>query len=279
MSPVEEQLAPYEAQLAAVYLGLFLAGCVLIHRHGRRLWRNLRAAWPGQRLHLAGRPWQWLDVGAVIAPVLALGAAFHVLTRDRYAAGDFLPMAVSMILTHGTLLLVAILLTRLKRVSLTEAFGSGRDRFRGDVRAGLGGYVAMIVAVLPAMLLSAGLMRLLGREPAHQDIVSLFAEQNGMAARVFICVWTVLIAPAGEEVLFRGLLLPLLLRRLSPVLAVALASCGFAAMHLDATAFLPLFAVSACLSLAFLATGSLVVSITMHALFNSVTVAVLMLTG
>jgi membrane protease YdiL (CAAX protease family) len=85
------------------------------------------------------------------------------------------------------------------------------------------------------------------------------------------------VAPVGEELLFRGLLLRALVRRTSPPVAIGVAALAFALVHvaLDPGAG---FAVPALLLLGLLSgyrawrTGNLSQSILLHAGFNLVAV-------
>ncbi|HEX4086971.1 MAG TPA: CPBP family glutamic-type intramembrane protease, partial [Chthoniobacteraceae bacterium] len=53
-----------------------------------------------------------------------------------------------------------------------------------------------------------------------------------------------------------------------PLAAAVLSAALFAGMHLSASAFPALFVLALCLTLAYEASGSLLVNIFMHALFN-----------
>jgi membrane protease YdiL (CAAX protease family) len=88
-----------------------------------------------------------------------------------------------------------------------------------------------------------------------------------------------LLAPIGEEILFRGLLLRALRRHLLPEVAIAVSALIFAVSHLlDASlgtvAILPaLFALGVISGIAATVVGDLSVSIPLHVGFNLVTLA------
>ena len=279
MSPLEKQIEPYEKEIIEIYLVLFIAGLAAIYFFVRNRWRQTARDWAGIIFRVSCRPWSWIDLSVIVGAVTSLSVIFAFFLRGKIQPDSFAPLAISMAITHGTVLLAILAIAGFRRVRLRSAFGGGSHRFLRDIGTGTIGYLSMIVVVCPAMFATAIILKLLHREPAPQEILGLFAMQKSVFAKVYFAVWTVLIAPVAEEMLFRGILLPLLLRVLPSALAIAVVSLGFAGLHGDVTAFLPLFTVSVSLCLAFLTTESLVVSITMHALFNSVTTAVLLLTG
>jgi len=98
-------------------------------------------------------------------------------------------------------------------------------------------------------------------DAARQSDWSRFLLAAGVAA---------LVAPVTEEFLFRGYFYGVLRRYVGVVPAMLFTSTLFAAIHMNGPVFLPLFVLAMCLTLAYEATGSLLVPMLMHALFNSV---------
>ncbi len=109
----------------------------------------------------------------------------------------------------------------------------------------------------------------------RQGVVEQLDDAHGLAL-VGLVVVAAILAPMVEEVLFRGLLLRSLLRRLPAAAAVAVSAGVFATVHLldlDAAVGLPAFVVLGIVS-AVLAvrSGSLARSIALHLGFNALTV-------
>ena len=77
-------------------------------------------------------------------------------------------------------------------------------------------------------------------------------------------------APISEELVFRGIALPLAAKHLGPVPAVFAISLVFSLIHLNAASTLPLFVLAIGLSIAYIYTQSIAVPIIMHACFNAV---------
>ncbi len=120
------------------------------------------------------------------------------------------------------------------------------------------------------------LLTALGHAPALQLAVRLFIETGDPLRQAAFFFFAVGVAPVAEEALFRGLLLPVLVRRLGAPAGLALVALGFAALHGDAGTFLALAVFSVALSMAYARTGTLLVPMAMHALFNAANLALLL---
>ena len=166
---------------------------------------------------------------------------------------------------------------RLKNISWARAFGAGADSMALPRQAGAAviTYLAAQPGLLVAGLAGRFILWRMGHKPELQDIVNLLAEGLPWPTLAGMFILIVVIAPLFEESLFRGIILPLLARRLGIAPAIALASFLFAVAHLHQDSFLQLFALATVLSLAYVATGSLLVPIVMHAIFNSVSLLLL----
>lgn len=105
----------------------------------------------------------------------------------------------------------------------------------------------------------------------QQQLVQLFGDvvrQDNHLALAQIFFAAVVLAPLGEEFLFRGFFYPLGKRYLGPLASGGVTALLFAASHFSLTALAGLFVLALCLTLAYERTGSLLVPIGMHALFN-----------
>jgi len=111
-----------------------------------------------------------------------------------------------------------------------------------------------------------------------QPLIELFsdvAQQGDHLAVAQIFVAGVIIAPCCEEFLFRGFFYGVWKRYLGPLWAGLLACALFAAFHISLPALAGLFVLAVCLNVAYERTGSLLVPIGMHALFNFTSLLVL----
>jgi membrane protease YdiL (CAAX protease family) len=116
---------------------------------------------------------------------------------------------------------------------------------------------------------------LFGSGSSKQSIVQLFSGSRTIEQRIMIIVFVVAIAPVVEEFLFRFFLYGVLKRYFGRFLGLTVNALLFAAAHTHLPSFVPLFILGSCFTIAYEWSGSILVSMTMHALFNSVSLTAL----
>ena len=87
------------------------------------------------------------------------------------------------------------------------------------------------------------------------------------------------VAPIAEEFIFRFFLYGVIRRYLGRSIGLIVSALLFAAVHAHLPSFAPLFVLGACFTLAYEWSGSLLVSMTMHAIFNATTLLALAFPG
>jgi len=117
--------------------------------------------------------------------------------------------------------------------------------------------------------------RLFGSGSSKQNIVELFSGSRTIEQRIMIIVFAVAIAPVVEEFLFRFFLYGVLKRYFGRFLGMIVNALLFAAAHTHLPSFVPLFILGSCFTIAYEWSGSILVSMTMHALFNSLSLTAL----
>jgi len=137
------------------------------------------------------------------------------------------------------------------------------------------GAILMLAAYPLISLADAIAQRLLGSGSSKQSIVELFNGSQTINQRIMIIVFAVAIAPVAEEFLFRFFLYGVLKRYFGRFLGLTANALLFAAVHTHLPSFVPLFVLGSCFTIAYEWSGSILVSMTMHALFNSVSLALL----
>lgn len=163
---------------------------------------------------------------------------------------------------------VAFCLTS-SRASLRQAFFSPHCSARKALGKGLLYGLALIPPVVLLSMATTALSEALGFEPQLQEVFDWLGDDElALGTRVFMMVAAVVIAPAVEEMLFRGILFPLALKARSFLFAALLSGAYFALVHFHAPSFLPLLALSVAFSAGYAATGSILTPVVMHALFN-----------
>lgn len=106
-------------------------------------------------------------------------------------------------------------------------------------------------------------------QPEEQQAVQTLRIAESWVDRISLGAVTILLAPAAEETLFRGILYPWIKKAGFPRLALWLTSLLFAAIHINVATFLPLFVLALALALMYEKTNNLLGCITAHAVFNA----------
>lgn len=223
---------------------------------------------------LIGRSWETLQIGIV------LGALFLLYFLASFVGLFFYEEQIPLVRLVVTVLISVIvislitLINRRRGDSWEAGFGMGRRHLKTLVFAPL-----VYLAALPFLLLVAKatellLRHLLGIEPELQDVAKVVAE-NPSPLQVLYTLSAIFMAPLYEEIMFRGLVFPYLVKRVGLAQGILLVSVLFAVMHFHLPSFAPLVLLSAILCLAYWRSGSLWISIGVHTLFNTVSILAL----
>lgn len=129
------------------------------------------------------------------------------------------------------------------------------------------GYGLAVSAVLVAVGIQ---ITIVGAPPEPQETLELFRRIRRPFLRAVVAVVVVVLAPAAEEVLFRGVLYRWMRARIGRVLAAAISALLFSAVHLQVPQAALLFALGLVLAFVVEETRSLWPAIALHAIFNGV---------
>jgi uncharacterized protein len=252
--------------LSAAFYAFVLVACVYIYVS---LMRQIALRTP----HVDGPPLRtfgWPE--ALLATVLS---AFFLLTiagpsqhASRMQNSDLIASAA---LTAGLLLAVTAFL-RLRRFDLNSLGGFSRIGF---FRTAITGGLLMLAAYPLIFLADVVTQRFLQRQPDRQAIVEMFSQSTTLSQRILIIVLAVSLAPIAEEFIFRFFFYGVARRYFGRGIAVVITSLLFAAVHAHLPSFAPLFVLGACFAIAYEWSGSILVSMMMHALFNACTLTAL----
>jgi membrane protease YdiL (CAAX protease family) len=148
-----------------------------------------------------------------------------------------------------------------------------------DVLAGLSKFgIARVIGMAMVLLLCAYpiitaadwiTQKVLGQGSSRQTIIELFDGSRTIEQRVMIILLAVAIAPIAEEFVFRFYLYGVLRGYLGRLSALLITSLLFAAVHAHLPSFAPLFVLGCCFTLAYEWSGSILVTMAMHSLFNT----------
>lgn len=236
-------------------------------------WRHkLQSATGPPEAHSWGLGTVFKTILLFILATVALSLVLSLLKSlfFRSSSGNFL------ILIHTTLsdlLIIALVVVYIRR-------GGGNWRDLGfrvvqlwrDFWIGLAGYAAifpLFVLVLVGLVLA---VQFFAYEPPPHPLVEILLEEEKRAP--WLIVYSVFLAcvagPFLEEIFFRGFCYPALKKRWGVGWALVLSSTFFSLIHQNLFAFLPVFVLGLGLGYLYEKRGTLVPSIVLHIVHNSV---------
>ncbi|MBI2194273.1 MAG: CPBP family intramembrane metalloprotease [Planctomycetes bacterium] len=265
------------AALGVAMMTAFLAGCGILAWWAigvfRRAGTDVFSDWPPCR-------WGLWDVVKTFSLYLFLcQAAAMAWPPGATGPGPGLSELGQTLLLHvpATILICLFmghLLTVQKRHSFEEAGWIPRSP---SVAAGVLGYLAILPLVAGAAAVNTWIFEYLGEPILPHPVATELQTTRSISEAAALLVFACALAPIWEELFFRGLLYPVLRRRLGVTGAIALSATAFAAMHANLSQILPLFILGVLLAYLFERTRSVWSSITAHAVFNTGSMAALLI--
>jgi membrane protease YdiL (CAAX protease family) len=263
--------------VSVVPVVLVLVGVVLLLW---RLWCQLRGVTPPPP-PLRGPPLSAVDatlliaggfvvLGEVVMPELLqllLGAVLHPLAVPTALAQGLQVLLLYLGLMAAPLLILAAMLPRDGRPQGGWLQWHGRP-----VATAAGQALVAVLMVLPLVALSGWLVERIWGDPGGSNpLLDLVLTSPDPRALLCFAVTAIVLAPLFEEMLFRGVLLPVAARHLGGPAAVLVSAAIFAAAHLSLGELVPLFVLALGLGWLRWSSGRLLPCVLMHAFWNGLT--------
>jgi membrane protease YdiL (CAAX protease family) len=186
-------------------------------------------------------------------------------------------MIIAALSLQGAALMLVPHFLREQDLSWKEAFGFGNN-WRRAMMLGVILACLFLPVAMGLQWLSAQVMVHLPRlqlRPQEQEAVQTLQMAVTWFHRLALGAVTIVLAPAAEEILFRGILYPTIKQAGFPRLAMWGTALLFAAIHLNLATFVPLTILALGLALLYERTDNLLAPITAHALFNAMNFVIL----
>ncbi len=253
---------PTTIPLVVLLATLFVVGVSVYNALVRRV--------VSQRAHVRVSAFNLTDLGLTIFLTGLLGILIVIAVFGPVAATQ--PINPNSVLPSSlTLLVPAVALAaymHLRGASLAYVFGLYRLSLMQALLRGLGLVIAAFPLVFVAAVVTQTFLEETGQE---QELVTLFRDmvRNGNQRAILqIGFAGVILAPLSEEFLFRGYFYGTLKRYCGGWVSALFTAALFAAMHMNLASSLSLFVLALCLTVAYEATGCLLVPMIMHGMFN-----------
>lgn len=268
--------------ILAILLGSLVINIGLLIRFRRR-----PINWNGRGNRLRRQPWQIGDA-AMLLVLLVLSQLVSVIPALVAYQLEWITEQQTIIfqISAQTILFplvgfaVFCHIARRRGVSWLDLVCVDDVRPRHRIAFGAFCYVAMLLCFTIFSYGSYLVLESLGYPVEQQEAVNILLGHEYPAwLKVQLVVISIVVAPVIEEIVFRGIALPVVMQRLPTIPAACVVSLLFASMHFHIPSLLPLFVVGFALSLAYIYAESLIVPVTMHALFNGINVLLLFVIG
>jgi membrane protease YdiL (CAAX protease family) len=177
-------------------------------------------------------------------------------------------MVIAVIFFQGTGLVLVHFFLREHLMGWREGFGLNVH----PARALLTGVCVGALITYPILWLngiSFHVFERLSLHPQEQHTVEILRHTAGLLGRVVSGIATIVMAPVGEEVLFRGILYPTVKRNYGGQIALWGTAILFGAIHLNLSSFVPLVLLAVILIYLYEYTGNLLAPIAVHCVFNA----------
>ncbi len=210
---------------------------------------------------------------------LLLGAWVLRFSGVEAAEMSIARMVAATLSFQGAGLLLIGCFLREQQTGWSEAFGFS-NRWRRAVLVGVVGALVFLPVGWGLQQVSALVMTHwphLGLEPKEQLPVHALRISMSWAGRLSLGATAILLAPVAEEMMFRGILYPVIKQAGWPRLALWGTALLFAVVHLNLATFVPLLVLALMLTALYERTNNLLAPIIAHMLFNALNFATLLL--
>ena len=210
-------------------------------------------------------------LGEVISPL------FSITLIELVASNLSIELTQSLKIFFGYLFMIIppLLIIFYQIKSFDNQFILKKDYFqfnilpiRDSIFQGIKGFLMIIPFVL---LVSLIMSLLIENQNGSNPLLEIVLNNNNYFSFILLFLTTTFLAPLFEEVIFRGVLLPILSREFGIILGISISAFIFALAHLSLSEMPPLFTLGIGLGITRLISGRLSSSVIMHALWNGMT--------
>jgi membrane protease YdiL (CAAX protease family) len=214
-------------------------------------------------------PWGIPDILRVSIIVMFSGCALGAVRLNmdinlRMMLNTFLIDVIA-----GTAILYFILVKYKEKIS---SLGITFKDFYKNVLSGITAYAFILPILISVLILSMLFLDKIGYKAPPQPVFDMFFEEKRSNVILFLTIFVSVLGPVIEEIFFRGFLYSAVKKRFGILAGVLLSAALFSMLHANISGFLPIMILGVLMAFLYEVTGSLVASISVHILHNSIIV-------
>lgn len=138
---------------------------------------------------------------------------------------------------------------------------------------GLIGYITILPTMGLILFLVSMLAERIGYRPSPHPLFSIFLKEENMGLVLYYVFLGAIFGPVVEEIFFRGFAYSAIKKRTGPRWAILISAAIFALVHMNIFSFLPVMFLGITMAYLYEKTGSLIPSITLHIIHNSILIS------
>ena len=230
---------------------------------------------------LAG--WTLWDVGKVV--ILFLFLTYSLLITETGLAVIFpairtqatLRSSINTTILDFMVIFFIFYFVIIQRKQKLIDLGLSCKNFFKNIVYGIAGYLAAIPTLILVLVAVMGIVTIFKYQPPPQPVLELFVQEKKIPALVYISLFVAIFGPIAEEIFFRGFMYNAIKAKFGVKKGLFLSSFLFAAFHMHLVGFLPIMLLGLLLAYLYEKTGSLIASITVHIIHNSLMIVLIFL--
>ena len=152
-----------------------------------------------------------------------------------------------------------------------------KNYFKG-IRFGAAGYLVILPVLGLVFILSTLIAKHLGYQPPSSPLFRIFFKEKNLILVGYSVFLAVLAGPIVEEIFFRGFIYSAVKKKIGVWRAIVLTAILFSLIHRNLFGFIPILILGIALAWLYEKTGSLIPSITLHIVHNSLIMSFMLLT-
>lgn len=156
-----------------------------------------------------------------------------------------------------------------KRESITS-LGLTMRKFFGNIKYGIFAYIGLIPILASVMYLTTVVFRIFNIPIEPQPVLIMLREEEHIPSLIYMGLFAAFLGPLFEEIFFRGFVYGVFKKRVGIFCGIIITTAFFAYSHANLASFFPIFCLGILLAYLYEKTGSLIPSITVHMIHNSI---------